>query len=250
LDDARLDYEVLAHSASGSTYSVKHGSIGTYQPGNKLANRDKWTYRNNEPNNVWDMFYNEVVNIDYDTDDGRVMRILITGVDTGYYTHFAYHFIDTYPEQIVGLKGDQTDKYRKVNRDAPIYRKSRERRRLYILDVEIIKDIIAERMGLNRVDPQPPGFMNYPQPSNGLYTVPGYFSQYEAEEKRLEQNEDGDVVGWKWIRKHASNANHFWDVAVYNQALRDIISRLICEEMGVKGGGFNEFVDIVSQVSE
>jgi len=39
--DARMDYEVVAWSESGATYSIKHGSIGTFIPreGAKKINR-------------------------------------------------------------------------------------------------------------------------------------------------------------------------------------------------------------------
>ena len=248
IDDARLDFEVVGHSESGSTYGIIHGSIGTYQPGNKDITRAKWTYRNGEPNNVWDYFYNEVVNIDYATDENNQMRILITGVDTGYYTHFAYAFIDSFPEQIIGIKGDISDKVRKSNHDVPMFKHARERQRLYIVEVDLLKDKIAEKINLNNNTPQPSGFMNFPSPSMGLYTVPGYFSQYEAEEKKLEQDENGETVGWKWVRRHTSAANHFFDIAVYNLVLRDIVSKRVCDEMNIKNGTWADFVGIMTNI--
>lgn len=247
IDDARLDYEVVGHSVSGSTYSIKHGSIGTYQPGNKDAKRDKWTYRNNQDNNVWDMFYNEVVNRDYYTEDGQVMRILKTAVDTGYYTHFAYGFIDAYPGQLVGVKGHVPENFQKANKDLALFRPARERNNLYILEVDLIKDRLAEMISLPLGEPQLAGTLNFPQPSDGMYTVPGYFVQYEAEEKKLEQNDDGEVIGWKWIRKYSSAANHFFDVAVYNLALRDIIAKIICKEMGLKEWSWEIFCSIIEE---
>lgn len=247
IDDARLDYEVVGHSVSGSTYSIVHGSIGTYQPGNKDAKRDKWTYRNNQDNNVWDMFYNEVVNRDYYTEDGQTMRILKTAVDTGYYTHFAYGFIDAYPGQLIGVKGHVPENFQKANKDLALFRPARERNNLYILEVDLIKDRLAEMISLPLGEPQLAGTLNFPQPSDGMYTVPGYFVQYEAEEKKLEQNDDGEVIGWKWVRKYSSAANHFFDVAVYNLALRDIIAKIICKEMGLKEWSWEIFCSIIEE---
>ena len=247
LDDARLDFEVVGHSVSGSVYSIVHGSIGTFKPGNKNPDRERWTYRNNQPDNVWDYFYNEVVNVNYFTDDGREMNIVMTGVDTGYYTHYAYGFIDSYPE-IVGVKGKGDDKYIKVNADLPFFKPARERPSLFILEVDLIKDKLAEMISLKKSIPQPAGFINFPQPSDGLYTVPGYFVQYEAEEKKIEQNDDGEPIGWKWVRKYSSAANHFFDVAVYNLAIRDIIASKVCKEMKIPHGNWEYFTGVISQM--
>ena len=252
LDDARLDYEVIAHSENGSNYSIKHGSIGTYQPGNKLQSRERWTYRNEAPDNVWDYFYSEVINIDYYSDNGDVMRIMGTGVDSGYMTSFAYHFVDSYPEQVIALKGKISEKYQKVGADLPHFKPARERANLYILEVDLIKDELAEKINLkwNRKNenPQPAGFMNFPIPGDGLYTVNGYFAQYEAEQKVLEVNDDGDVIGWKWVRKHTSAANHFMDCYVYNLAIRDIIVRNVLKELKIKNGEWVDFVRLVSDI--
>ena len=248
LDDARLDYEVIGHSVTGSTYSIVHGSIGTFKPGNKDPNRDRWTYRNNEPNNVWDFFYNEVVNINYFTDEGGEKAITLTSVDTGYYTHYAYGFIDSYPGQIIGVKGTGDDKFMKMGKDLPFFKPAQERPSLFILQVDLIKDRLAEMISLKKAEPQPNGFMNFPQPSEGLYTVPGYFSQYEAEEKKIEQNDDGEATGWKWVRKYSSAANHFFDVAVYNLATRDIIANKVCKEMKIPHGKWEYFCGIISQM--
>jgi phage terminase large subunit GpA-like protein len=248
IDDARLDFEVQAHSANGSTYSVIHGSVGTYWPGNKDENRAKWTYRNNQDNNVWDYFYNEVINIDYFTDDNRTMRILKTAVDTGYYTHFAYGFIDSYPEQLFGIKGRQNEKYQKANADIPLFKPARERNNLYILEVDLLKDKLSELIFLPLAEPQLAGTLNFPQPANGLYTVPGYFVQYEAEEKKIEESDDGEPIGWKWVRKYNSAANHFFDIAIYNMATRDVIARSVCKELGLKEWSWEIFCGVIDNL--
>lgn len=248
IDDARLDYEVVGHSVSGSTYGVIHGSIGTYWPGNKDENRAKWTYRNNQADNVWDYFYNEIINRDFFTDEGNVMRILKTGVDTGYYTHFAYGFIDSYPGQLAGLKGKVNEKFQKANADMPLFKPARERPNLFILEVDLLKDKLAGLIALPMAEPQLAGTMNFPQPSEGLYTVPGYFIQYEAEEKKIEENDDGEAIGWKWVRKYSSAANHFFDIAVYNLAMRDIIARQICKELGLKEWSWEIFCGVVENL--
>jgi phage terminase large subunit GpA-like protein len=252
LDDARLDYEVVGHSETGSTYSIMQGSVGTYGRGKK-EDRQMWTYKNNETNNVWDYFYAEVVNRTYVSDDGREMKCVVTGVDTGYMTSFAYYFIDSYPGKVIGVKGKVDDKFRKIGHDYKKFKPAMERSNLWILEVDLLKDDLADMINLvwaqrGKVEvPQPPGFMNFPEPSEGQYTVNGYFKQYEAEQKVMEYNEDNEAVGYKWKRKHASSANHYFDCAVYNLALRNIFASLLCKELKIKYGQWGDFVQVAKQ---
>ena len=41
MDDARLDYEVVAWTESGANYSIDHGSIGTFIPNQTQRQKDK-----------------------------------------------------------------------------------------------------------------------------------------------------------------------------------------------------------------
>lgn len=253
VDDARLDYDVWAHSESGSIYSVDSGSIGTYYTHNrKNDNRTKWTYKNNEPDNVWDILTTQVLEKEYPTQDDRNMKIFIAGVDTGYYTHYAYSFIDNYEGGMVyALKGDISDKFTKYNSNYPLYKPGRERNNLYILTTDMLKDDLSEMINLNwkEGDPQPDNFMNFPQPGGGKYSNKYYFSQYEAEHKVIETNDDGDPVGWKWEKKTSSAQNHFFDVAVYNLGLRTIYAQVFCsmKEFGVKNATWADFSKIMCE---
>lgn len=252
IDDARLDYEVIGHSITGSTYSIDHGSIGTFQPKLSKDDRDQWTYRKEREDNVWDYFYDHVVNKDYITSDGEIMKIMMTGVDTGYYTHYAYAFIDQFPGRVVGVKGRGEDRYLKRSADVPTFKLARERNNLYILEVDQIKDDVSERIGLRwnqkLDDLQPHGFMNFPAPSDGKYNQKYFFVQYEAEQRKLEMNSENDVIGWKWVKISESMQNHFFDCFVYNVAVRDIVSKMICKESGINNGKWNDFVDIVKKM--
>jgi len=245
LDDARLDYEVVAWSESGSSYSIDHGSIGTYWPKKDKTGRELWTYRNEHSDNVWDYFLNEVIGKDYPTDiDGETMRIAYTGIDTGVYTQYAYDLIDHYPEKLVGLKGDPHEI--KVNRDMPCFKAGKERPNLYILSTGKIKDDLAEKINLKWTEGnmQPSGFMNYPIPSDNKYTVNRFFIQYEQETKEIVRSDDGDMVSWKWVRKNSQAHNHYWDVAVYNVAVRDIFVQKICKALKIKNPSWADFISL------
>jgi len=250
IDDARLDYDIFAWSENGSIYSIDQGSIGTYQPKSN-TDRPMWTYRNEHPNNVWDYLFNEIISKTYYTDDDGERKIIITGIDTGYYTHYAYGFIDQHPGLIIGLKGKQDDKYVKYNKDLAFFKPARERANLYILESDSLKDRLAEMIKLMWTDGtnQPAGFMNFPIPTGEKYTSK-YFEQYEAEEKRIEENDDGEVIGWKWKKKYITAHNHFFDTAVYNLALKEIITTKILKEMGVKNGTWFDFVNIIKKIAK
>lgn len=249
-DDARLDYEILAWTETGANYSIDAGSIGTFQRGKDDEKREKFTYRNNEPMNVWDIFINEVLQKKYPSDDGKGnFQILICGIDTGFFTTFAYAFIDfmndfTIPILTCGLKGEG-EKARKLDADTPIYKKSRERNNLYVLEVNQIKDDLSEKMQLIWKEStgytQPPGFMNYPIPADNKYTTATYFEHYEGEHQVEETTSDGRIIGKKWVKRHSSVNNHFWDCRIYNIALKDILVDELLKQAGIKYGGWQDF---------
>lgn len=237
VDDARLDYDVWAHAENGSIYSVDAGSIGTYQPKRKAEGRTKWTYRNEKPDNVWDLFYNQVLKKDYVTDEGKMMNITFSGIDVGYYMHYAYTFLDQHRDNMIcGLRGRANDKGVRVGSDAALYKKGKERNDIYLIETDLIKDELSEKITLNwnKDQGQPAGFMNFPQPGDGKYTVSGYFVQYEAEHKIIDESEDGEALGWKWQKKYQTAPNHFFDTAVYNYALKHIFAQLFCYEVEKK----------------
>ena len=257
LDDARLDYEVVAWTESGSSYSIGHGSIGTFIPNQTQAQKDKtdrqkWTYMINEPGNVWAEFM-KVVNGVYLTDTGRKMKIFVTGVDTGNtYGGNAYAFLDKYGHSgsIVGVKGKDADKARRFGIDTASFKKSRERSDLYLVEVGQIKDDLAEAMKLrwseSKDTEQPVGFMNFPIPSKGLYTYKNYFSHFEGEHRVIEKNAGGNGIGARWVKKNSAAQNHLWDCRIYNIMLRDLVASLVAKEMGLKDYSWKDYVDYIT----
>jgi phage terminase large subunit GpA-like protein len=194
VEDARLDYEIVGWSESGSSYSIAHGSIGTFVPreGAKKIKEDRarWTYEHNAPNSVWREM-DKVLSEKYKTDTGRSMRILMAAIDTGHYTEQAYYYIDTANGRlptcrVTGFKGDKS-KFIRLSADLPTFKPAKERPNLYIIEVNAVKDDLASLIKLRRQDGelQPPGFMNFPIPSDGKYLLTNYFSHYEAEHRVL-----------------------------------------------------------------
>lgn len=249
-NDARLDYEIIAWSQTGSSYAIRHGSIGTFKPregAKKIKeDRERWTYEPHRQNSVWPEL-EKIINTVYETDTGRKMKVLITGVDCGHYTNHAYAFIDKTNSNVVGLKGDKEGQYRKFGIDIPIFKPAKERYKLYLLDVNYIKDTVSTNMELKwepgAGEVQPPEFMNYPTPSGGSYLLNNYFSHFEAEHRTIESKE-GEGIASRWVKKRSNDQNHFWDVFIYNYALHEIWAYLVLKEQGKKGN-WADFVRLV-----
>ncbi len=151
---------------------------------------------------------------------------------------------------IVGLKGEKADEYISEDRDLRIFKPAQERPNLYILRVGRIKDRIAEFMQLrwlpNNEDSQPFGFMNFPQPSDGLYTYQNYFEHFQSEHRVIEANADGTGTAACWRKKNSAVQNHMWDLAVYNEALKEILIDRVSKELKVKEMTWKEFVRVLT----
>jgi phage terminase large subunit GpA-like protein len=253
VDDARLDFEILAHSESGATYSILHGSIGTFVPreGDNGKDRKKWTYEHNKPNSVWPEF-EKVLTAWYETDTGRKMKIGITGLDCGFGAKIgAYPFLDkTNVQNVVGLKGKKEDKYMRADHDAKLFAKSLERPSdMYMLEVGVIKDRLAEYMGLrwDKAEPQPPFFMNFPRSSKGLYELENYFEHFKSEKRALVDDGEGNKL-YRWEKVNTAVQNHMWDCRVYNIVLREIFLARLAEQHKVKNLTWAEFVEQAKKV--
>jgi len=231
-EDVRLDWEIIAHSSTGVTYSINHGSIGTFKRSRKKtvsereneSNRDKYTYNFGQKFSVWS-YLSEIVRASLESQSGIVYDIDITVIDTGHFTKLSYDYIKSINDRIViGVKGYAEDEYRKISKDTPIISRSKEMAgKLYMLQVNQLKDILASnmavKMGMDGF--QPSGFMNFPQSEKGKYSMKGYFSHFEAE-SRSEILKGSDVIGFAWKKKNSSVENHFFDIAGYNLAAKEI----------------------------
>lgn len=255
VEDVRLDWELVAHASNGQTYSVDHGSIGTFRRSRELSSverdrdgdRVKWTYAHGQPNSVWPEF-EKIMRREWQTESGETMTVGLTVVDTGFFTKLAKQFIDSFDDcLIVGIKGKAEAEYRKLTKDTPYISRSREARNLYLLEVNQIKDILSENMKLREGQDgsQPEGFMNFPQPMNGKYTMKGYFVHYEGE-KRTEVMKNDEVIGFNWEKKQSQSINHFWDVRVYNIAAREIYLDILKQsDPRIKSLTWVDFVDMI-----
>jgi len=233
-DDARIDYEVLAHSMNGSTYSIDAGSIGSFQRGISKEEREIKSYIHGSENSVWKEL-TKIIKKDYITQDGDILKIAISGIDTGYFSQIAYQYIsqESTSCNLVPLRGDPDEKRTNVSSDAPNFKESKKIIGLYLVQTNQIKDTLCELMkskyskGYN----QPYGFMNYPMPNDGKYDY-RYFEQYEGEHRVPVVSTTGIEIAYMWEKKTQQSKNHFWDCRVYNMALRDIFVKTVSKSIG------------------
>lgn len=248
LSDARIDWEIVAHAQTGVTYSVNHGSIGTFKRAHERSkadkdnegNRMKWTYQHSSVdfdsegkrvnNSVWPEV-EAIIKAIYPTESGGERDIDISAIDTGFFEKPATQFIlkmqgeNKYlpSGRVYGVKGRVDQKYRPVQRDTqPVRRSAEKPSYLYIVEVNQMKDDLAENMALTRGEggAQPYGFMNFPQANDGQYTFNNFFEHYEGEVRKVvrDKNDASKVLGYAWEKKKSGAPNHFWDVRVYNLA--------------------------------
>lgn len=257
MEDSRLDWEILAHSEMGPTYSIDHGSIGTFIPAAQRTKasdavddqREKWTYERGT-NSVWPVF-DEIISKAYVKDNGGEMNILVTAVDTGHYTIQAYDFMDNIDSgsMVMGVKGAPDNKARLQGVDMPFFKIGSERDNLYIVEVNQVKNYLSDKIALKwnpqSESGQPSGFMNFPEPADGKYSYRHFFKHYESEHYIPDKSKDGTIKGFKWEKKTTAAQNHFWDIRVYNDAIREIFISEYLKSVGIRRSSWKAFVDSI-----
>jgi phage terminase large subunit GpA-like protein len=244
-DDARLDYEIVAWSESGASYSINHGSIGTFVPreGQNGIDRERWTYQHGMERSVWTEL-DRIISEPIPTDSGNLMQIMTSGIDCGYLRDYAYQYIDSKDFTIVGLKGKDTDKYTMNMKDAKSFKQSLEKPNLYMVETNLTKDRLASKMRLKWSDKmnvqQPSGFMNFPTPSGGKYLFNNYFSHYEAEHRILDKTNT-----FKWEKKNDVVQNHLFDCRLYAGVVGEVMVARVFKELKIVNGTWKNYCDIV-----
>lgn len=224
-DDVRLDYEILAWSETGATYSVTHGSIGTFiyretEEQKKIA-RDKWTYDFTKQNNVWKEL-DKILGAEYPiSGTNRKAKIFMSALDTGNWESTAFQYIDQRKFFIVGVKGSSENKKKRIDEVTRNFKKGASRDNLYIVDGNAVKDnlsgMIRMKWRIGSGEQQPEGFMNYPtDPTGDKYVYDNFFAHYESEHKVNETGKNGLATGYVWKKKGSNLQNHMLDCRVYN----------------------------------
>jgi phage terminase large subunit GpA-like protein len=244
-DDARLDWEIVAHAENGTTYSIDHGSIGTFTNaylGKKDEGRELWSYDPSKTNNVWKELDLILARTYVVGKHGRganaitnTMKIQLTGIDSGFADKFVWNYIDSRSGRfkIVGLKGNKESTPRIHGANQRNWTLGKSRANLYMIEVGHLKDIIASRISLrwdgSNASSQPGGYMNFPRRADGKYENENYFEHFEAEHRVIDEKK-GTFI---WKKKSPNVQNHVFDLNVYNMALTEILMHHVFKEIGV-----------------
>lgn len=246
-NDGRLDYEVLAHSKSGATYSIDAGSIGTFQNKKDTEGRKLWSYHPGGENNIWEEF-NKVIHKEYFSENGRKFNIGAVCVDSGAFAPIVYAFCELNSSLCFAVKGETETQIIRYAQDTISVKQSKDQGNLILVKTNKIKNEISEYMKLEWPEgiSQPPGFMNYPISDGEKYTMKGYFKEYEGEEKKLDYTKDGKPTGYRWQKRTLSSRNHFWDCRVYAMAAKDIVLMFASKELKMPYLSWSQFCEIIS----
>lgn len=248
VEDARVDLEVVAYAKNGATYSVDMHNIGTFSrfgadkhdPG-----RQKWTYRHGEKYSVWpllDQYLNQEFTVDVEGSAPRTQKILITALDSGYFTDYVYQFRNESTADCVCIKGQDDAQPISKNTNVKTYKHSQEMKgKLYLAQTNIAKDKLARYMGLkwnpNSQAGQPAGFLNFPQPKDGKYLYQNYFAHFAAEHKIIDER--GRMI---WKKKSTRHENHLFDCNLYSMIAKDIFTDILCAEWKIQPSSWDELI--------
>ncbi len=254
VDDARIDFEVVGHAENGATYSIIHGSVGTFIPREKTrvdrVDRKKWSYEFGKENSVWGEL-DRVMREAYPGDDGLFYQPNMPSIDLGHLADYVWTFVDwtigKYPgNPAVGIRGLKDEKYKLHGGNDKIFSVGQARTDSYFVQVGLVKDTVSNYMQLKwdrEKESQPPNYMNYPlpDPEKKLYLYEGFFKHYESEERTQQQDKDG-MMFFRWEKKNAAVQNHFWDCRIYNIANREIIVKELGKQLKQKQFEWPDYV--------
>lgn len=250
-DDVRLDYEVVAWSETESSYSIIHGSFGSWEARRgstfDASTTERLSADTRAENSVWTPFL-QMLNTAFKTDDGSNIKIECVAIDSGRFTQHVYDFCEFsgFPN-CIPVKGKGTGRYT-VNLGENKFRKSGNINKLYLLEVGLYKDKLAHLMSLKKPEIdggiQPHGMMNFPVPHENMYQKETFFSHFEAEERKLSDSKGSKSSYYIWEKKYKGKANHFWDTRIYNMAIKDIYVYEYCLSFKSKNINWSEFLTL------
>jgi phage terminase large subunit GpA-like protein len=162
-------------------------------------------------------------------DDGKVYRIAITLVDSGWNTEYVYAFAARYPSGIYACKGID---YIRAGETYKLFDKGTLDRiglpLAYHVNTTKMKDRISNAMSIytwNENELQPAWYCNFPEDFRD-----DYFAMFEAEERIDEYDQYNRYKRTIWKLRHGA-ANHGFDTYGYNIAALEIFADAYCREV-------------------
>lgn len=211
INDARLDFEIVAWSEFGQSFSIETGEIGTYQAKSKNKERIKWTYNLGQKYCVWDKL-TEIMNYQFPCESKSGFgEVSVTAIDSGYLEDEVTAYIALGHIPAFSVKGDGKKLFVE-GADVPIYKKSSKVQGLIISNTNHVKESVSKQMAKKWEEDsgnQPPSYMNFPE-IGGNYQLKSYFDQMTGEERIPETGSSGIIKGYKYVPKKGVQ-NHKFD---------------------------------------
>lgn len=181
---------------------------------------------------------------EYSADDGKVYRIQLTLIDSGYRSDDVYRFAAEYQRGVIPVKGREAPpKAAKFSEFSEF--KTSMGTIGYGITVDIYKDrwSAALRRHWDGMELQTGPFFN----------APGDITDKQLKELTAEvKRERVDArtkqrVGWEWYRPSGA-ANELWDLIVYANAAVEMIAAEVCREhLGLEQVNWQGFYDLCEQ---
>jgi phage terminase large subunit GpA-like protein len=172
---------------------------------------------------TWGALRKLIEESDYKADDGKVYRIQLTLVDSGYRTDHVLQFCADYDAGVFPVKGREEAPKGATIREFSEFKTGSGT--AYGVTVDMYKDrwSAALRRSWDGVGVQPAGHFNAP-----IDTTDAQLKELTVETKSEKiDRATNERVGWQW-RRPGGAANELWDLLVYNSAALDIICLSVC----------------------
>lgn len=213
VQDNRLEYEIVGWCKEYESYGIKYGVI-MGDPGQKL---------------VWNEL-DEILNRDYRREDGQVLKILTTCIDSGgHNTSEVYAYCKAREFQRVwAIKGQGGSGIPYIKRPK---KRNDDRVWLFMIGVDVGKDTITSRLKINE---EGPGFCHFP-----IEHEKGYDEQYFlglTSERRVTKYKKG-LPAIVWEKRSAGIRNEPFDLRNYATAALYILNpdlNLLYEQLNEK----------------
>ena len=179
----------------------------------------------------------------YVADDGKVYRIALTLVDSGYRADDVYRFCAEYENGVFPVKGREAPP-KSANLKEFSEFTSPTGVRAYGITVDFYKDRwgAALKRGWNEDGIQPEGHFNAP-----VDVTDKQLKELTVETKREKiDTVTKQSLGFVWVRPSGA-ANELWDCLVYASAGFDILAANICEQLGLEETNWFAFYDALEQ---
>lgn len=208
---------------------------------------DYWRFEGNAEDihdaATWGRLREFIEEKEYRGDDGKIYRVELTIVDSGYRADDVYQFCAEYASGVLPSKGREIPPKSHVGKHYELST-NKSGQRLVGIYIDHFKDRWSQsfRREWDGVSIQPEGYFNAP-----VDIRDDQLKELTAEVKRDKKRADGTVIGKEWHRPSGAK-NELWDCLVYCSAALQIIADDVCiNQLGLEQVNWPEFYRVCSE---